>query len=334
MKKFLLKICLFFGLCAAAFVGTYAAYFVRLRTMSFALPPDKKIVFIGDSHIEIGVNETLIPNAYNFAKSGDPYLDQLTRLKRLLEDNPQVETIFITATPHSLARYGDQRIFSDFVMQSVVPTAFPLYSRRERDLYLKKDPLRLAKFVFGKPMSSAKRTIDACLSRQRAMAKLGARHDSASRNLEKSIAVERGLRPGKKLHGDDSCGTELQVAYLREIVELTRSRGARIIFLNPPLYRAEEFFDVAYFENLLKEKFSDIEFWDYADFPMPDDCRQDINHLNRWGAEIFSRELAERMKREGIVSEEAPDGVPAAGTPRAGQEAAIARRSGKETRFS
>lgn len=304
MKKFLLKVCLFFGLCAAVIVGTYAAYFVRLRTMSFALPPDKKIVFIGDSHIEVGVNETLIPNAYNFAKGGDPYLDQLARLKRLLEDNPQVETIFITATPHSLARYGDQRIFSDFAMQKIVPTAFPLYSRRERDLYLKKDPLRLAKFLLKNPIE----TLSAALSWQRrAMAQLGSRKDLGGNNLARSIAVERGLRPGKKkLHGDDSCGTELEVAYLREIVELTRSRGARIIFLNPPLYRAEEFFDVAYFENLLKEKFSDVEFWDYADFPMPDDCRLDINHLNRWGAEIFSRELAERMKREGIVSEEAP----------------------------
>lgn len=79
--------------------------------------------------------------------------------------------------------------------------------------------------------------------------------------------------------------------------------GARVVFLNLPIYRDEEFFDVPYFESLLSEKFSDVEFWDYADFPIPDDCRQGINPLNRWGAEIFSRELAERMKREGILPE-------------------------------
>jgi len=30
---------------------------------------------------------------------------------------------------------------------------------------------------------------------------------------------------------------------------------------------------------------------------MPDDFRQDINHLNRWGAEIFSKELAARIQK-------------------------------------
>lgn len=267
--------------------------------MSFAIPQEKKIVFIGDSHIEIGVDETLIPGAYNFAKSGDPYFDQYFRLHRLFEDNPQISVVVISATPHSLARYGDARIFSDWTMQNVIPNALPLYSPREWKMYFGREPLRMVKFIFNKPKTLAKNTLS--FQREKTMGVLGKRVVSEGRNLERSIRVERGTLPGKRLHGDDAAGTTLQIEYLRKIVDLSRSRGAKIIFLNPPLYHAEEFFDVPYFESVLRENFPDVKFWDYGDFPIPDDCRQDINHLNRWGAEIFSRELAERMKREGIV---------------------------------
>ena len=299
MKKFLLKISVFLAFSVAVFGGAYAVYFARLRTMSFAISPENKIVFIGDSHIEIGVNETLIPGAFNFAKSGDPYFDQYFRLKRLLDDNPQISLVFVSATPHSLARYGDARIFGDWTMQNVIPSALPLYSAREWKMYFSREPVRMTKFIFGKPGVLAKNALNALASRrEKMMGALGKRIVSTGENLERSVRVERGIIPGKKLHGNDSVGNAHQVEYLRKSVELVRERGAKIVFLNPPIYRAREFFDVAYFENVLKENFSDVEFWDYGDFPLPDNCRQDINHINFRGAEIFSRELAERIKRE------------------------------------
>ncbi len=300
MKIFLLKISLFFALCALAFGGAYGIRVVRLRTISFEIPKDKTVVFIGDSHIEIGVNPELIPCAYNFAKSGDPYLDQYCRLKRLLDDNPQISHVFVTATPHSLARYGDARLFSDWTLQNVVSFAFPIYGEDERAIYfshvgaLKK----LAKFTFLAPRALV---VNALRPREKLLAKLGAYLVSSRKNLERSVAVERGLSQGERLHGDDSAGNALQLKYLRKIIDLAREHGARVLLLNPPLYRSREFFDVDFFNETIAENFSDVEFWDYADFPVPDDCRGDINHLNRWGAEIFSKEIAARMTREGII---------------------------------
>lgn len=300
MKIFLLKISLFFALCALAFGGAYGIRAVRLRTISFEIPKDKTVVFIGDSHIEIGVNPELIPCAYNFAKSGDPYFDQYCRLKRLLDDNPQISCVFVSATPHSVARYGDARIFSDWTLQNVVSFAFPIYGEDERAIYfshvgaLKK----LAKFTFLAPRALLG---NALRPREKLLAKLGAYCVSSRKNLDRSVAVERGLSQGKRLHGDDSAGNALQLEYLRKIIDLAREHGARVLLLNPPLYRSREFFDVEFFNETIAENFSDVEFWDYADFPVPDDCRQDINHLNCWGAEIFSKEIAARMAREGIV---------------------------------
>lgn len=299
MKKFLIKFVAFLAFCAVAFFGAWSLYFVRLNTISFEVSVDNEFLFIGDSHMETGIDEAQIPGAYNFAQSGDPYFDQFFRLERILEDNPQFKTVFITATPHSLSKYGDARIFGNYTMQNVVPNALPLYNAQIWKMYLENEPVRFAKFLLCEPFRLAKRTLIS--SRVALMDRLGNNRVSELRNLEKSIKKERDPNAVGRLHGDDSAGTARQIEFLRKMVELSRSRGARVVFLNLPLYRDEEFFDVPYFKNLLKEKFSDVEFWDYADFPIPDDCRQDINHLNRWGAEIFSRELADRMKREGML---------------------------------
>lgn len=299
MKKFLIKFVAFLAFCAVAFFGAWSLYFVRLNTISFEVSVDNEFLFIGDSHMETGIDEAQIPGAYNFAQSGDPYFDQFFRLERILEDNPQFKTVFITATPHSLSKYGDARIFGNYTMQNVVPNALPLYNAQIWKMYLENEPVRFAKFLLCEPLRLAKRVLIS--SRFALMKRLGARRISEARNLEKSIEKERNPNATGRLHGDDSAGTARQIEYLRKMVEFARSRGARVVFLNLPLYRDEEFFDVPYFKNLLKTEFSDVEFWDYADFPIPDDCRQDINHLNRWGAEIFSRELADRMKREGML---------------------------------
>lgn len=301
MKKFLLKLTFFFALCGLAFLAALALYFFRVNTLSFKIPQDKTVLFIGDSHMEVGIDGKLIPGSYNFAQSGDPYFDQYFRLVPLLDANPQIKTVFITATPHSLAKYGDARIFGDFTMQSVVSNAFPLYSGEILNMYLNREPKRFLKFVFTQPVRLAKRILQS--SEKSLMSSFGSGKISEGRNLEKSIAKEKDLAAPGRLHGDDTVGNVRQVEYLRKMVDFARLHGARVVFLNLPIYRDEEFFDVPYFESLLSEKFSDVEFWDYADFPIPDDCRQDINHLNRWGAEIFSRELAERMKREGILPE-------------------------------
>jgi len=294
VKNLLLKTVLFFALCTVAILLPRFIGAVRLRTMSFEIPRDKTIVFIGDSHVELGCNPALIPNSFNFAKSGDPYLDQFCRLRRLLDDNSQISLVFISATPHSISRYGDERVFANFALKEVVAKALPIYGNEELTVYFPAETKRLAKFTLCDPIESWKSVFR---SRERALAQLGEFVESSGKNLEKSVAVERGLVRGKKLHGNDACGNALQLRYLRKIVDLTREHGAEIIFLNPPLYRAREFFDVDFFEKMLRENFPDVEFWDYGDFPVSDDCRQDINHLNRWGAEIFSKELAARIQK-------------------------------------
>lgn len=85
------------------------------------------------------------------------------------------------------------------------------------------------------------------------------------------------------------------------MADACKARNIRVIALNMPLYEPEKFYDMPYFYATFRRFFPDVEMWDYAHFPLPDEFRADINHINRRGAEVFSKELCARMRREKIL---------------------------------
>lgn len=293
MKNFILGVFGFFILTATALIFAFGIYCFRMHTMSFSVAPDVKILFVGDSQIEVGVDTAFIPGSYNFAKSGDNYINFYFRTKKIIEDNQQIKTLFITASPHSISRYGDDRIFSDFAMQNVFPRNAPFYGAEEWCLFFKRDVVSVLKNLIT-PFSLAKRAfLD---SDKKYMDGVGCPMISEGRNLKKSL--KKGIPKEYEFLGD-----EISMKYLRTTVDFAKKQGVRVIFLNTPTYDSANYFDMEYFRKRVAEQFPDVELWDYATFEVSDDCRQDIGHLNKWGAVVFSKELAARMKREGIISE-------------------------------
>ncbi|MCD8284124.1 MAG: hypothetical protein LUD52_05330 [Opitutae bacterium] len=306
MKKFLLKSLLAFAIIFVIVVLPNLLYSIIAprRVAQFELPRDKTIIFIGDSHVERGVDDKFIPGGFNFSKSWESYLNIYPRLKKLLDKNPQITTVFIGVTPHSIRENADIRLYNNDTMYLLCRN-LGIYSMEELkhieiDTYFGylftekgfKDGLDLFWGLITK-------------NSQEILKEMGCFDAVEGRNLQKDLVpevVHRRLYSEGDGEGHPPYGNEVQKKYLRKIVDMARAHGARVIFLNPPIYHVEEFFDVPYFENLLKTEFADVEFWDYVNFSVPEDCWQNENHINRWGAEILSKELARRMQEEGIVA--------------------------------
>ncbi len=296
MKKFLLNIAVFVSLLAAGFIIPLAIYAMRIRLMSFELPGAPTVLFISASDVETSINDDLIPSTKNFSTSSNHYVNMFFEIERILDDNPQMKTIFVGISPHTLSAYGDDRMFGNYTMQGVLPKMFPFYTWSEWEMFLScnkaNTPLRTIRNLL-RPRLPLKLGI--LSSRESILDKLGKRLDSEGKNLEKSL--KKGSDTSERVY----LGCEIQCAYLRKIVELVRARGARVIFYNAPFYDSDKFMDKKFFRDVLKKNFADVEFWDYIDYPLPDDCRQDFAHVNRWGAEILAPVLTERMRREGIL---------------------------------
>lgn len=293
MKKFIIRALLFVCLFVFVYTGLIVLNFFLVRNLSFQIGESKTVVVTGASQAAAAVDEKLIPHTFNTALSGDAYFNQVIRLRYILGKNPQVKTLLISVTPiNLLAESGDTGDFglaNENSMSRDIKLYYPLHSVEERGLYLEREPLLYFKNVLIHPLQVFNAQNDFFLSA------LGGYRSTSAKVLDRSVKrwnYEILKNRGKNLS---------QVRDLKRILELAQLCQIKPILVSMPLYRAENFFDMDTFYRVLKEEFPDVEFWDYSNFPLGDDCRQDINHLNRWGAEIFSRELAERMKREGIV---------------------------------
>lgn len=298
MKKFLINCGIFFGLAGTFLLVPTLIFFFRLRSISFKIPDDKTIVFCGDSHFTTGINPEIIPNSYNFSEHGDHYINQYLRLKKLLAENPQIKTVFVTCWPSSLAPTGDSRFFNNYGMQTRFVYNFPLYSSKEWALQLTHSPIRVFKFMFEKPRNILGKAIE---SDEFLLSRLG-RDESTKNNTVRGLHKKTIEEMKAKMEREHSISSNsLQLEYLHKIVELVKKHNAKIIFINTPIRNAEIFYDIDFFEKLRSREFSNVEYWNYQEFSIPDDnCWRDFNHLNQWGAEIFSRELARRIEAEGL----------------------------------
>ena len=70
------------------------------------------IIFAGDSNMETSVNDKIINNSINLAKSGDSYLYTYLKIKKLIqEDKTKVDTIVISFSPHNI--FENDKIISN-----------------------------------------------------------------------------------------------------------------------------------------------------------------------------------------------------------------------------
>lgn len=106
-------------------------------------------------------------------------------------------------------------------------------------------------------------------------------------------ALQKSIVQFEKLRGTDSVfyGNKVELMYLDKIINLCAANDVKLILISTPIYHTDRFFDTGYFYRTLKEKYGEIEFWDYTDFELPDSYFADVHHLNKWGAEQFTRHL-------------------------------------------
>ena len=72
---------------------------------SYRLNGDIQTVFIGDSHIEMGIDDRLFPRSVNLAKSSDGYIYSYAKLKIILTTHPQIRRVLLGYSYHNLSSY-------------------------------------------------------------------------------------------------------------------------------------------------------------------------------------------------------------------------------------
>ena len=292
MKHFifgLIKFVVFFLILAVITVLVSCMY---MRSVRFEIPDDKNILVVGDSHTECAIDDTEFRRAINFSKSATSYLFTFAGMKKLIRDNPQVDTVLLSYQYSSLNEENMNKWYDDVILlQERIPAFLP---------FMNISDLRVFLAIPGLPrivLASVKTYLEFYGHRRTGTYKawirdnLGAFRQMNDNNLDKDVKARTPYEnPRKK-----SRLSTIQLDYLRKIINFCRDQKITLILLNTPVYEWRKFTDYRSYEYNSKKYLKDVRILDYADYPIEKKHFSDVSHLNKWGARAFSKYLEKNL---------------------------------------
>ena len=284
MKKFIIQTIAFFVLIIGILGSVFAVRYVLINRVSWKLPNETNVLFMGASHILNGINDAKYPNSINLASSSERYLFTYLKLERLLKQNPQIDTLFLEMAPTDIWENTDTKYYTVNELSDFLPKYFLFFNKEEWNIYTEKIfpqidnsffintfiP-KIIKFIPPKNIHYW----GAYAPREQVFDRFKDKYKSSIRNNNEGNAINH--------------------LYLRKIINLAKEYDVKLLFLYMPMYEPERFYNQEEYYEAYEKYFSDVELLDYNKFDMPDSLRADEHHLNTAGAEYFTLKLHHDM---------------------------------------
>ena len=272
IKRFILKTSILILSLIFILVFLFMFRFISTKSISWKLPSNKNVLFMGASHIQRGIDPKYYPSASNLAAASERYLFTYLKVKKIVKENSQIDTLFLQFATTDIQKNTDSKYYSKNEMSRFLPLYFPFLSSEDWEIYAnnKSDALNLL-------VQKVFRNIPHNLS-------------DYGRYKPNTGFFERKKEPYIMPKWSES-GNAVNYRYLNKIIQICKEKKIKLIFLYMPMYSKELFYDTNYFYNIYKNKYSDILFLDYSDWDCPDNFRNDEHHLNSAGAISFTKKL-------------------------------------------
>ncbi|WP_010254718.1 hypothetical protein [Treponema primitia] len=297
MKKFIKKFVIYTSIVAGVLSFSIGATYFIVSSASFNLPRDKNILILGDSHTERAINDRILTKSVNLAESATAYLYSYVKLRKLIKNNPQIDTLLLSF--HSSVFLNNQdyrRTILDNRIVRFVPKYITLFAAEEFAFFRNRKDFYWS--ILKLPLKNV-RTIAKFIIRRRVSYKdlyIGGFKNSNSNNIPNEDSAEDQENVKHK-----EINTELQISqYLMKIIDLCEENGITLVLINTPTYMPEKYGNPElaryYYHRYLENR--GVHYLDYSDFPLPDFGYSDIGHLNPKGAEIFTRYLNDNYNED------------------------------------
>jgi hypothetical protein len=296
MTRFLKNILRFLATFIVIIGILIVAAIAYVRKTPIKIDPKKHILFVGDSHTECAINDGVFLRAANYSSSAMPFIYTYARMKKIIADNSQIDTVVLSFHSASLDySLEDRWIFEESLLKLRVPALLPYLAMSDWFVFAR-DPV-----FYKAAMTTPKISIEYWNSRKKSETALAWLRENMGhfRALEYSH-LKRDVKsrvPYEQYKMNDTI-SDIQLRYIRKISAFCRANNKVFILINTPVFQPQKFTGyIAYREN--REKYFPNELYlDYSDFPIPDSMFADVSHLNSTGARLFSRYLAAHFSQD------------------------------------
>lgn len=296
IKQFSIKVSVFLALVVALFVLIAGVNAIYVSNTAFKLKEQQHVLVLGDSNTKCAFDESEYPSCANLSKAADSYFYSYLRLKKLVAENPGIDTLLLGFAPHNI--FDNKRHRANEYLYSRVNKYYFLMNAEEVGFMWNQNP--------GGAAYGALAIVKQSLTNLAAVPKDGrALLDAygAYGPLDRQILdedVER-LHRGEGLPffnlPDTMAVSPTAMEYFDRIVSFCDERGIKLYLVNTPK-RAELLaypdYGVDVFNSYYDANYAHIDYLDFSDLPLAEEQYADLVHVHKSGAQYFSRMFEEQ----------------------------------------
>lgn len=306
MKRIIVKVIQFFilGVIVITVLAVGSNYIIKSKAQ-LNLDKDIKHVFVGHSHSQCSVNDNLINNSINLSASGEAYLYNLRKLERIVETNPNIETVFIEFANNNIDSVMDSWLWGYDKMSFYLQFYSPFMEREDFELMAKNNSTDL---IASYSIATRKHLYRIARSNYDMIDEFGGYLDTGESKVNefiKSNNLERTISKSLALSNDN-------LNYLRKMIEVCRAQDIKVFLIRSPqheLHPDKE--NESLYQKVLNDRFNDVELLDFDEMYFPNEHYLDLHHLNNKGAKKFSlflndliqNGLIESNQKQKVISE-------------------------------
>lgn len=301
MRKFI-KLSLLFSLL---FVGITLlvielSELVITKKADFRLNRNIKYIVVGHSHPECAFNDSLIDNLKNLAESGESYFYSYIKTKKVIEQNPSLEVVFIEFTNNQIKASMDKWIWNDNYLNYRYPRYSSFMSASDKTLLLENN---FDGFLTYSSLS-ARQNLGRILSSNFTYSNNIGGYKYLERNKTDSL-----LKTSNKTIplSNDYRLCENNLAYLTKMIKYCQEKGKKVILIRSPQHQKYNgYSNELSYQKVRKERFNSIDYLDFSKFELENNEFGDLDHLNYKGAKIFSNWFSSMLKN-GLIDNQSKE---------------------------
>lgn len=283
MKDFIKKTIFFlFAAILLVIAVSMGAYYRVKSQASFEINENITKLVIGHSHSECSVNDSILNNSINLSASGESYFYNYQKLRKILDENKHINTVFIEFTNNHVDSVMDDWIWGYEQMSFRLQYYSPFMDSEDFELLLEHNPTDL---LASYSVATRKFLYRIIRGDYYLIDEIGGYADARLSKVDEIIA-------NNKFNVSISTNHSLSrtnISYLRKMIEFCRENNVKVFLIRSPMHPLYDgLSNEAVYQNVLKRQFSDVDMLDFTAMYFPNNNYLDLQHLNYKGAEKFT----------------------------------------------
>lgn len=298
MKSFIHKTILFLSI-SILFISLvfYSTNSVIRKKSSFTLKVPVKNVIFGHSHPAYAFNDSLISDFKNLAQSRQSYFYSFIKARNVLLQNSSINTVFIEFSNNQITKEMDNWIWDDLSISNRLPTYLPFMNKDEIQLIYQNNS---KSFVAGCSKSFRENIIEIFSLKYDYTNKIGG-YKWLKRNKTDSILNAEPVSETNNHYNELSFKN---LEFLEKTINYCIKNDIKVYLIRSPQHKKYKVrLNEETFTKIRNERFKNIEFLDFNNFPAKNSEFADLDHLNHRGATKFSKWFNE-INQKGLLTKE------------------------------